>query len=60
MNGPATAPPQPFCALLELVAGAAAWGFAIGAGKNLTYAWRSAVKMPILLLGTALLCGLAY
>ena len=38
---------------------AAAYGFAIGAGKNLTYAWRSAVKFPLLLLGTALLCGLA-
>jgi hypothetical protein len=38
---------------------AAAYGFAIGAGKNLTYAWRSSVKFPLLLLGTALLCGLS-
>lgn len=36
------------------------YGFSIGAGKNLTYAWRSAVKFPLLLLGTAVLCALAY
>jgi hypothetical protein len=38
----------------------ACYGFAIGAGKNMTYAWRSAVKFPLLLLGTAALCALAY
>lgn len=42
--------------LLLTVAAAAGYGFAIGAGKNLTYAWRSAIKVPLLLLGTALLC----
>lgn len=41
------------------LAGAASYGFAIGAGKNLTYALRSLVKFPLLLVGTALLCGLA-
>lgn len=41
------------------LAGACAYGFAIGAGKNLTYAWRSSLKFPLLLVGTALLCGLA-
>lgn len=35
-------------------------GFAIGAGKNLTYAWRSAVKFPLLLLGTGALCAIAW
>ncbi|HEX6811406.1 MAG TPA: hypothetical protein VF384_07275 [Planctomycetota bacterium] len=60
MNGAGTTAGRPARALLELAAGAAAFGFAIGAGKNLTYAWRSAVKMPLLLLGTAVLCGLAY
>ena len=39
---------------------AAAYGFAIGAGKNFTYAWRSAVKFPLLLLGTAACCSLAW
>lgn len=42
------------------VLAAACHGFAIGAGKNLTYGWRSAVKFPLLLLGTAALCSLAY
>lgn len=41
------------------LAGAGSYGFAIGAGKNLTYAVRSLVKFPLLLVGTALLCGLA-
>ncbi len=36
------------------------YGFAIGAAKNLTYGWRSMVKFPLLLLGTAALCSLAY
>ncbi len=45
-----------------LIAGAcaAAYGFAIGSGKNLTYAWRSAVKFPLLLSGTAALCAPAW
>ncbi|MCB9876626.1 MAG: hypothetical protein H6835_03400 [Planctomycetes bacterium] len=43
-----------------LVGGAACYGAAIGAGKNLTYVWRSAVKVPLLLLGTAMVCALSY
>ena len=43
-----------------LLLGGALYGFAIGAGKNLTYAWRSAVKFPLLLLGTAVVCNLAH
>lgn len=42
-----------------IVFGAGAFGFAIGASKNLTYAWRSAVKLPLLLLGTAAICAVA-
>jgi hypothetical protein len=38
----------------------AVYGFAIGSGKSLLYAWRSAIKVPLLLLGTALVCSLAY
>ena len=45
-------------AVLALV-GAGSYGFAIGASKNLTYAVHSLVKFPLLLVGTALLCGLA-
>ncbi|MBK8097143.1 MAG: hypothetical protein IPK26_08550 [Planctomycetes bacterium] len=39
---------------------AAAFGFAIGASKNLLYAWRSAIKVPLLLLGTAAICAATY
>jgi len=42
-----------------LVGGAACYGAAIGACKNTTYAWRSAVKFPLLLVGTTAICGLA-
>src|SRR5690349_6827814 len=42
------------------VLASACHGLAIGTGKNLTYGWRSAVKLPLLLLGTAALCSLAY
>ncbi|MBM4062769.1 MAG: hypothetical protein FJ265_16990 [Planctomycetes bacterium] len=45
--------------LAATAAGGGLYGFAIGAGKNLTYAWRSAVKFPLLLLGTAVLCAVA-
>lgn len=38
---------------------ASLYGFAIGASKNLTYGWRSSVRFPLLLLGTAALCALA-
>lgn len=41
------------------VAAAAGYGFCIGSAKNLTYAGYSALKVPMLLLGTALLCALA-
>lgn len=39
---------------------ASCYGFAIGAAKNLTYAWRGALKFPLLLLGTAAVCSLAW
>lgn len=42
------------------VVAAAAFGFAVGASKNLLYAWRSAIKVPLLLLGTAAICAAAY
>lgn len=45
--------------LLAIVLGAGVFGFAIGASKNFTYAWRSMVKLPLLLLGTAAICSLA-
>lgn len=44
---------------LPALAGAIAYGASLGAGKNWTYVWRSAVKFPLLLVGTALVCGLA-
>ncbi|MEZ6038102.1 MAG: hypothetical protein R3F29_11505 [Planctomycetota bacterium] len=43
-----------------LLLGAACYGAAIGAGKNATYVWRSAIKVPLLLLGTAALCATCY
>jgi len=46
-------------ALPPIVLGAGVFGFAIGASKNLTYAWRSMVKLPLLLLGTATICSVA-
>ena len=46
--------------LAVTVLASACYGLAIGAGKNATYAWRSAVKFPLLLLGTAAFCALAY
>lgn len=46
-------------ALATALLAAGTYGFALGAGKNLTYCWRSAVKFPLLLLGTGLLCALA-
>ncbi len=39
---------------------ACCYGAAVGAGKNFTYAWRSGVKFPLLLLGTASICALSY
>lgn len=42
------------------LASAACYGAAIGAGKNATYAWRSMLKFPLLLVGTAAICGLAH
>lgn len=42
-----------------LVLGSACHGFAIGASKNLTYAGRSAIKLPMLLVGTGLVCAIA-
>ena len=55
-----TLPRAALRSLAITICGAACYGFAIGAGKNLTYAWRSAVKLPLLLLGTAMLCSLAW
>lgn len=52
-------PGHPLRALATALLAAAIYGFALGAGKNLTYCWRSAVKFPLLLLGTGLLCALA-
>ncbi len=46
--------------LLGMVLAAAAYGFAIGAGKSLLYAERSAVKFPLLLCGTGTLCAIGY
>jgi len=43
-----------------MIAAGALYGFSIGCSKNLLYAGRSAVKVPMLLLGTALLCAIAY
>ncbi len=55
-----TPPLRPLRSLLIAAACAAAYGFSIGAAKNLTYAWRSAVKLPVLLAGTAALCVPAW
>ena len=44
----------------EIVLGGAFYGFCIGCSKNLLYGMRSSIKVPLLLLGTALLCALAY
>lgn len=52
--------PRPVRNLCLTILAAAAYGAALGAGKNLTYCWRSAVKFPLLLLGTCALCTLAY
>ncbi|HEX5051685.1 MAG TPA: hypothetical protein VFZ65_07940 [Planctomycetota bacterium] len=46
--------------VLATVLGGAAYGFCIGCSKNLLYGARSAIKVPMLLLGTACLCALAY
>ncbi len=46
--------------IATIVAGGAVYGFALGAGKNLLYAYRSAIKFPLLLLGTAAICALAH
>ena len=43
----------------EIVLGGAFYGFCIGCSKNLLYGMRSSIKVPLLLLGTALLCALA-
>lgn len=45
--------------LLAIACGGGLYGFAIGCGKSLLYGWRSLLKVPLLLLGTALLCALA-
>ena len=44
----------------DIVLGGALHGFCIGSAKNLLYGTRSAIKVPMLLLGTALVCALAY
>jgi hypothetical protein len=46
-------------ALSAIVLGGAAYGTSIGASTDATHALFSAAKVPLLLLGTALLCGLA-
>ncbi|MEO6596159.1 MAG: hypothetical protein ABIP94_15535 [Planctomycetota bacterium] len=46
--------------VLATMSGGAVYGFCIGYSKNVLYGVRSAVKVPMLLLGTALLCALAY
>jgi hypothetical protein len=46
-------------ALLTLVACSAGYGFAIGSVHSLRFALRNLIKFPLLLLGTALVCGLA-
>jgi hypothetical protein len=43
-----------------LVAGGAVHGFCIGSAKSLLYGTRSAIKVPLLLLGTAVICAMAY
>ncbi len=47
-------------ALAGLVAGSAAYGFTVGAAHSLLYARRNLVKLPLLLVGTGLVCALAY
>ncbi|MFY9342588.1 MAG: hypothetical protein WAT39_08865 [Planctomycetota bacterium] len=47
---------EPWRSLLTTIVAGGCYGFAIGASKNLTYALRSTVKLPLLLLGTVALC----
>lgn len=58
----AATPPRlaPLRALVTAVLAAAIYGFAIGGSKNLTYAWRSAIKVPLLLLATCAICACAW
>lgn len=43
-----------------LVLAAAAYGYTIGAAHSPLYAQRDVVKLPLLILGTGLVCGVAY
>ena len=47
-------------AVLTMFAAAAAYGFAIGASNSLCYATRNLVKLPLPIVGTALLCAVLY
>jgi hypothetical protein len=43
-----------------LIAAAAAYGFSLGAAHDLVYATRNLVKLPLLLLTTAVICAPGY
>jgi len=62
MTDEATRPPRlgKVRAVSTTLLAAAVYGFSIGASKNLTYAWRSAIKVPLLLLGTGAICAVAW
>ena len=43
-----------------LILCSAVYGFALGSGHSTLYAQRNLIKLPLLLVATALVCGLAY
>ena len=43
-----------------LIASSALYGFTIGSAHSLIYAQRNLIKFPLLILGTAAICSLAY
>lgn len=46
--------------LLMVAAGAGLYGFAVGSAHSWLYALRNLVKFPMIIVGTGLVCGLAY
>ncbi len=47
-------------ALLSLTVASAVYGFTLGSAHCMIYATRNLIKFPMLVLGTTVICGLAY
>ena len=46
--------------LLLLILGTAVYGFSLGSAHSWLYAQRNLIKLPLLILGTGLVCGAGY